>query len=71
MIRYDKLLYLLSKNNLKKKDLQEPPTNLAPGTIARMFNGGKTSIETIDKICERLNCQPGDIMEWVPDHKPE
>ena len=22
---------------------------------------------TLEKICERLNCQPGDIMEWRPD----
>ena len=21
---------------------------------------------TLAKICERLNCQPGDIIEWVP-----
>lgn len=69
MIRYDKLLYLLSKNNMKKKDLQDAPTNLAPGTIARMFNGGTTSVDTINKICARLNCQPGDIMEWVPDEQ--
>ena len=21
---------------------------------------------TLEKICERLQCQPGDIIEWVP-----
>ena len=24
-------------------------------------------IETLNKICEALQCQPGDILEWRPD----
>ena len=27
----------------------------------------KLSLSTIDKICELLCCQPGDIIEYVPD----
>ena len=26
-----------------------------------------TSIETIDQLCYLLGCQPGDILEYVPD----
>ncbi len=22
---------------------------------------------TLDAICRELNCQPGDLLEWVPD----
>ena len=25
--------------------------------------------QTLNKICELLNCQPGDILEYVPDEK--
>ena len=25
------------------------------------------SISAINSLCEYLHCQPGDIMEWVPD----
>ena len=25
---------------------------------------------TLDAICKFLDCQPGDIMEYVPDEKP-
>lgn len=25
------------------------------------------SVETINQICSLLNCQPGDILEYVPD----
>jgi putative transcriptional regulator len=26
---------------------------------------------TLDAICKFLDCQPGDIMEYVPDGKPD
>ena len=27
--------------------------------------------ETLNKICEALHCQPGDILEYVPDDSEE
>ena len=27
--------------------------------------------ETLNKICEALHCQPGDILEYVPDNHEE
>ena len=29
------------------------------------------SISAINSLCEYLHCQPGDIMEWVPDAAQE
>ena len=29
------------------------------------------SISAINSLCEYLHCQPGDIMEWVPDAAAE
>ncbi len=28
-------------------------------------------LETLDAICQALNCQPGDILEYVPDENGE
>lgn len=28
---------------------------------------GNISTKTIEALCKRLNCQPGDIMEYIPD----
>lgn len=25
---------------------------------------------TLDAICKALNCQPGDILEYIPDEEP-
>lgn len=35
--------------------------------MQKIRNGEMASKETLNKICEMLNCQPGDLMEWVPD----
>jgi putative transcriptional regulator len=26
---------------------------------------------TLEAVCEALNCQPGDLLEWTPDVKAE
>ena len=41
-------------------------------TLANMsvLKNGKAKairVETLDKICKVLNCQPGDILEWQDD----
>lgn len=42
---------------------------LPAGTITKIRNNEaeKLSLATIDKICALLGCQPGDILEYVPD----
>ena len=43
---------------------------VSQGTLTKMKNGnGNIDTRTIDKICRVLNCQPGDIMEYVPDNE--
>ncbi len=37
--------------------------------IQRIEYGDAKSIplETLDKLCKALNCQPGDLLVWMPD----
>lgn len=60
MLKFNKLYTLLAMRGMKKTDLLAV---LHPTTLAAL---GKRSIksETIEKICEFLNVQPGDIMEY-------
>ena len=37
---------------------------LGNGTISRLRNGESVSTDTIDTICELLQCQPGDILRY-------
>jgi len=36
-------------------------TGLARTTIARMKNAKKINYRTLDKLCEALKCEPGDL----------
>lgn len=35
--------------------------------IQKIRNGELASKETLNTICKLLNCQPGDIMEYIPE----
>lgn len=64
MLRYLKLFALLAGRGMKKTDLYEL-AGLSSPTLAKLSKGGHVSTETIEKICDALDVQPGDIMENV------
>ena len=40
---------------------------LSSVTVAKLSKGESVTTDTILRICERFDVQPGDIMEYVPD----
>ena len=42
---------------------------ITPANVAVLKNGRAKAIRftTLEAICRVLDCQPGDILEWVPD----
>ena len=38
--------------------------------LQQIRNGEIVSTACLDKICELLKCQPGDILEYVADDQP-
>lgn len=44
---------------------------IGQATLTSIRNGKPINTVTIDSICELLNCQPGDILEYVPNKKTE
>ncbi len=66
MISYKPLLKLLIDRNIKKGELMEL-AKVSKATIARLSTNKYVSLEVIDKLCAALNCQPGDLLEYIPD----
>ncbi len=66
MITYYKLLDMLNRKGMTRLDLQNA-INASPGTIAKISKNEPITLSTINRICKVLNCQPGDILEYVPD----
>ena len=62
MIRYYKLFEMLNKCGMKKADLT---SIISWPTIYKLEKGESVRTDIIDKLCEFLQCQPGDIMEYV------
>ena len=64
-ITYRKLFHLLIDRNIKKGELQEK-AGITASIMARLAKDETVKSDTIGKICDALQCQPGDIMEYVP-----
>lgn len=59
---------MLAKRKIRSKELAER-VGLTEQNISLLKSGKVRGIRfnTLAKICEVLNCQPGDILEYVPD----
>lgn len=40
---------------------------LSQSTLQKFRNGQGVSWENIETLCRLLDCQPGDILEYIPD----
>lgn len=64
-ISYQKLRDLMNEKNVKKRELREK-YNISPTIINRLNKDSNVSVDTIMYLCEILDCQPNDILEYVP-----
>ena len=56
---------MLAKRKMSVTELSEKmDMTLANVSILKNGKAKAIKIETLDKICEALDCQPGDILEW-------
>ena len=64
-ISYNKLFQLMESKGIKKTDLREK-YKISPTIISRLTRNSNVAVDTIMYLCEILNCQPGEIMEYIP-----
>ena len=66
-IKYDKLFKLLKERGYTTYRIRKENI-IGQGTLTAIKNGtGGLDARSIEKLCRLLNCQPGDIMEYVSD----
>lgn len=67
MIKYDKMLKLLADKGYNASRIRKESI-MGQRTYYAIKRGSEDcSIATIDKLCKTLKCQPGDLIEYVPD----
>ena len=65
-ISYDKLWKLLIDRKMNRTDLREN-AGVSSNIIAKMGKNEFVSMESLFKICQALNCNIGDIVNFSPD----
>ncbi len=68
-IKYDKLIALLKEKGITTYKIRKENL-ISQATYQKLRTGdGIIDTRTIEKLCKLLDCQPGDIMEYVPDEE--
>ena len=67
MIKF-KVKGMLAMRDMTQKELAER-TGIRPPTVSAICTGAvkHLPVEALDKICEVLDCQPADLMEYVKE----
>jgi putative transcriptional regulator len=67
-----RLDYLLVDRRITLTDLaQRLGMTLANVSILKTNKARAIRFSTLDALCRELNCQPGDLLEWVPEPEEE
>jgi DNA-binding Xre family transcriptional regulator len=64
---YNKLFKLLIDRNMMKGELCQL-SGVSKASLAKLKTGQNVSVALIEKICRVLDCDYGDIMEYLPDN---
>lgn len=59
---------MLAKRKMRSRDLV-PLVGITEQNISLLRSGKIKGVrfDTLERICSALNCQPGDLLEYVPD----
>lgn len=66
-ITYNKLWKLLIDKEMSKVQLKKV-TGMGPGTLAKLGKNQRVSLEVLERICEELNCNFGDIIDYKKEN---
>ena len=64
VVSYNGLWKLLIDKNMKKMDLVQE-VGISTSTLAKMGRGEPVSLEVLGKICDKLDCDFGDIINFT------
>lgn len=68
MIIYDKLWTMMGEKKISQYALINT-YHVSAGQLSRLRKNTNVNTHTINMLCNILDCQPGDIMEFIPDKK--
>jgi putative transcriptional regulator len=62
---------MLARRKMSVAEFAEA-VGITPANVAVLKNGRAKAVRftTLDAVCRVLECQPGDVLRWVPDGEP-
>jgi len=67
-IVYDKLLQQLEQKKLTTYKIRKEKI-ISESTLQNIREGKRITTDSIAALCAALDCQPGDIMEYIADNE--
>jgi putative transcriptional regulator len=67
-----KLAVVLAEKEMKLTELEEK-TGISMNNLSILKTGKAKAVRfsTLNEVCKALNCQPGDILQYIPDEEKE
>ncbi|GAA4888135.1 helix-turn-helix transcriptional regulator [Actinomycetospora straminea] len=61
---------MLARRKMSVAEFAEA-VGITPANVAVLKNGRAKAVRftTLDAVCRVLDCQPGDVLRWVPDEE--
>lgn len=69
-VSYNKLWKLLVDKKMSKADLRRA-AEISPNTMTKLRRDEEVSMSVLKRICEYLECNIGDICDFIPVSKSE
>lgn len=66
MIVYDKLFNLMRERGLTTYKIRKDKI-ISENALSALRHNKSVTIDTINRLCTALQCQPGDILEYIED----
>lgn len=70
MITYDKLWETMKKRGVTQYDLYEH-YNISRSLLDKFRKNQNVELYTLDRLCDILECDFGDLVTHIPDSKPD
>ena len=67
-VSYNKLNMILDEKGMSMAELRKA-ANIAPNTMTRFRKNQIVSTDVLCRVCEVLNTDFGDIIEYIPESK--
>jgi len=65
-VSYNRLWKLLIDRKMSKADLRKA-SGVSPNTMTKLRRDEPVMLIVLDKICDTLGCNYGDVIDYVPD----